>query len=138
MTFLYNGAVEYDEPGVFVAFEEQPEDLIKNVGSLNYNIKKLIAEKKLAIDHVEIERSKIAESGEYDLEGLFIRLNCVKQNHVLHLSLIAGSNRPGMAEVNGEKGVGLRRAAHKLRHESDSYLNRPQPIDKGSIRKNKR
>ena len=74
MTFLYNGAVEYDEPGVFLAFEEQPEELIKNVGSLNYDIEKLIAEKKIAIDHVEIERSKIAESGEYDLEGLFIRL----------------------------------------------------------------
>jgi circadian clock protein KaiC len=74
MSFLYNGAVQYDEPGVFIAFEEQSQDLIKNVGSLNYNIDKLIAEKKLAIDHVEIERSKIAESGDYDLEGLFIRL----------------------------------------------------------------
>ncbi len=74
MTFLYNGAVEYGEPGVFVAFEEQPEDLIKNVGSLNYDIERLVAEKKLSIDHVEIERAKIAESGEYDLEGLFIRL----------------------------------------------------------------
>ena len=74
MTFLYNGAVEYNEPGVFVAFEEQPEELIKNVGSLNYDIEKLVAEKKLAIDHVEIERTKIDEAGEYDLEGLFIRL----------------------------------------------------------------
>ena len=74
MTFLYNGVVEYNEPGVFLAFEERPEDLIKNVGSLNYDIERLIAEKKLAIDHVEIERTKIEESGEYDLEGLFIRL----------------------------------------------------------------
>lgn len=74
MTFLYNGVVEYNEPGVFLAFEERPEDLIKNVGSLKYDIKTLIAEKKLAIDHVEIDRTKIAESGEYDLEGLFIRL----------------------------------------------------------------
>jgi circadian clock protein KaiC len=74
MTFLYQGVVEYNEPGVFLAFEERPEDLIKNVGSLNYDVEKLIAEKKLAIDHVEIERTKIAESGEYDLEGLFIRL----------------------------------------------------------------
>jgi circadian clock protein KaiC len=74
MTFLYNGAVQYNEPGVFLAFEERPEDLIQNVGSLDYDIGKLIAEKKLAIDHVEIERAKIAESGEYDLEGLFIRL----------------------------------------------------------------
>jgi circadian clock protein KaiC len=74
MTFLYNGAVEYNEPGVFLAFEERPIDLIKNVGSLNYDIEKLIAEKKLAFDHIEIERTKIAEAGEYDLEGLFIRL----------------------------------------------------------------
>jgi len=74
MTFLYNGVVEYDEPGVFLAFEERPEDLIKNVGSLNYDIERLIEEKKIAIDHVELERTKIAESGEYDLEGLFIRL----------------------------------------------------------------
>jgi circadian clock protein KaiC len=74
MTFLYNGVVEYGEPGVFLAFEERPEDLIKNVGSLNYDVEKLISEKKLAIDHVQIERTKIAESGEYDLEGLFIRL----------------------------------------------------------------
>ncbi|HEU5016628.1 MAG TPA: circadian clock protein KaiC [Pseudolabrys sp.] len=74
ITFLYNGAVQYNERGVFLAFEEQPEDLIKNVGSLNYDIEKLIAEKKFAIDHIEIERSKIAEAGEYDLEGLFLRL----------------------------------------------------------------
>jgi circadian clock protein KaiC len=74
MTFLYNGAVEYNEPGVFLAFEERPEDLIKNVGSLNYDVERLISEKKLAIDHVEIERTKIDEAGEYDLEGLFIRL----------------------------------------------------------------
>src|SRR5215471_12825528 len=58
MTFLYNGAVEYNEPGVFIAFEEQSKDLIKNVGSLNYDIEKLVAEKKLAIDHVEIERNR--------------------------------------------------------------------------------
>jgi circadian clock protein KaiC len=74
MTFLYNGAVDYDEPGVFIAFEEQPEDLIKNVGSLNYDIQKLIAEEKIAVDHVHIDPNEIAESGDYDLEGLFIRL----------------------------------------------------------------
>ena len=74
MTFLYNGVVQYDEPGVFIAFEERPQDLIKNVGSLNYDIDRLIAQNKLAIDHVEIERAKIAEAGDYDLEGLFIRL----------------------------------------------------------------
>ena len=46
MTFLYQGAVEYQEPGVFVAFEERPSDLITNVGSLHYDIQKLIADKK--------------------------------------------------------------------------------------------
>jgi circadian clock protein KaiC len=74
MTFLYNGAVQFDEPGVFIAFEEQPEDLIKNVGSLSYDVRKLIAENKLAVDHIHIDRNEIEESGEYDLEGLFIRL----------------------------------------------------------------
>ncbi|SRR5579871_2772311 len=74
MTFLYKGAVEFDEPGVFITFEEQPEDLIQNVGSLNYDLQKLIAQKKLAVDHVHVDPTQIAESGDYDLEGLFIRL----------------------------------------------------------------
>ena len=72
---LYNGVVDYDEPGVFIAFEEQSADLVKNVGSLNYDIQRLMDEKKLAVDHVHIERNQIEESGDYDLEGLFIRLN---------------------------------------------------------------
>ena len=62
MTFLYNGATQYGEPGVFVAFEEQSAELIKNVSSLNYDISKLIAEKKLALDHVKLERTQIEES----------------------------------------------------------------------------
>ena len=74
MTFLYNGAVEYGEPGVFIAFEERPEELIKNVGSLNYDLQKLIDQKKLAIDYVHIDPSQIDEAGDYDLEGLFLRL----------------------------------------------------------------
>ena len=74
MTFLYNGATQFDEPGVFIAFEEQPEDLVKNVGSLSYDIQRLIDEKKLAVDHIHIDRNEIEESGEYDLDGLFIRL----------------------------------------------------------------
>jgi circadian clock protein KaiC len=74
MTFLYNGAELYNEPGVFIAFEEQSEDLVKNVGSLSYDLERLIQEGKLAIDHVHIDRNQVEESGEYDLEGLFIRL----------------------------------------------------------------
>src|SRR5579859_4332973 len=73
-TFLYNGAVDYDEPGVFIAFEERPEELIKNVGSLSYDLQKLIDQKRLAIDYVHIDPNQIDEAGEYDLEGLFLRL----------------------------------------------------------------
>jgi circadian clock protein KaiC len=74
MTFLYRGVVDYDEPGVFIAFEEHPQDLIQNVGSLGYDVQRLISEKKLAVDHIHIDRNQIEQSGEYDLEGLFIRL----------------------------------------------------------------
>jgi circadian clock protein KaiC len=75
MEFLIKGATEYNEPGVFVAFEETKDDLIQNVASLGYDLNKLISAKKIYIDHVEVERSEIEETGEYDLEGLFIRLN---------------------------------------------------------------
>jgi circadian clock protein KaiC len=74
MTFLYNGVVRKDEPGLFIAFEEQPDDLIKNVGSLGYDIERLIAQNKIAVDYIRLERSEIQEAGEYDLDGLFIRI----------------------------------------------------------------
>ncbi|MCW3071953.1 MAG: KaiC-like protein [Bacteroidetes bacterium] len=72
--FLIKGITDYNEPGVFMTFEEPLEDLTKNVASLGYDLKKLIANKKLRVDHVKVERSEIEESGEYNLEGLFIRL----------------------------------------------------------------
>jgi circadian clock protein KaiC len=74
-TFLVNGAVMFNEPGVFVSFEETSDDLIKNVASLDYDLGALIAQKKIAIDFVRVERSEIEETGEYDLEGLFVRLD---------------------------------------------------------------
>ena len=73
--FLVRGATLFDEPGVFMAFEETGDELTQNVASLGFDLKKLIAEKKLAIDFVRIERSEIEETGEYDLEALFIRIN---------------------------------------------------------------
>ena len=73
-TFLVNGAVQFDEPGVFMSFEERAEDLAANVASLGYDLNELIAQDKLAVDHVRVERSEIEETGEYDLEGLFVRL----------------------------------------------------------------
>ncbi len=73
-TFLVNGAVQFGEPGVFMSFEERSDDLAANVASLGYDLERLVAEDKIAIDHVRVERSEIEESGEYDLEGLFVRL----------------------------------------------------------------
>lgn len=72
--FLVRGITEYDEPGVFMSFEESSEELTRNVSSLGFNLKALVAAGKLALRHVVIERSEIEEAGEYDLEGLFIRL----------------------------------------------------------------
>jgi circadian clock protein KaiC len=74
MEFLVRGATQFDEPGVFVTFEETAKDLAANFASRGFDLDELIAEKKIYIDHVRIERSEIEETGEYDLEGLFIRL----------------------------------------------------------------
>jgi len=74
MEFLVRGALEYDEPGVFISFEEAAEELAKNVESLGFDIERLSKQKKLAIDYVHVERAEILETGEYDLEGLFIRI----------------------------------------------------------------
>lgn len=74
MTFLVNGAAGFREPGVFMSFEESFPDLAANVASLGYDLPTLIDERKLVIDHVKVDRSEIEEAGEYDLEGLFVRL----------------------------------------------------------------
>ena len=74
LEFLVRGATLYNEPGVFMSFEETNEELIQNVASLGFDLEDLIKNKKIALDHVHIERSEIEETGEYDLEGLFIRL----------------------------------------------------------------
>ena len=74
MQFLVRGA-QLGEPGVCVTFEERVGDLIANVASLGFDLNQLIDEKKLVLDYVFIERSEIEETGEYDLEGLFVRLD---------------------------------------------------------------
>src|SRR5512135_65651 len=74
MEFLVHGAMEFNEPGVFMAFEENEAELTKNVASLGFDLKALCDKKKLALDYVHIERSEFEETGEFDLEGLFIRL----------------------------------------------------------------
>ena len=72
--FLAHGAIDYNEPGVFIMFEENAEELTSNLRSLGFDLDKLVKQKRIALDYVHIERSEIEETGEYDLEGLFIRL----------------------------------------------------------------
>jgi circadian clock protein KaiC len=74
MEFIYRGATQYGEPGVFLAFEENESELAENVASLGFDLGALIKRNQLVLDFVRVERSEIEETGEYDLEGLFIRL----------------------------------------------------------------
>jgi len=73
-TFLIHGARDYNEPGVFVTFEERPSDIVSNVASLGFELDKLVAEQKIAFEYVALDRAELEEAGEYDLEGLFLRL----------------------------------------------------------------
>lgn len=87
MEFLLRGVLQYNEPGVFICFEETPEDLAKNFASLGFDLNDLIARKMLDIDFIRIERSEMEETGEFNLEGLFVRLelaiNTVKAKRVV-------------------------------------------------------
>jgi circadian clock protein KaiC len=74
MEFLIHGVIDFAEPGVFIAFEETNDDLVKNVRSLGFDLEDLIAKNLIVVDHIRIERSEIEEAGEFDLEGLFVRL----------------------------------------------------------------
>ena len=107
MEFLVRGATEYGEPGVFMAFEETREELAENVASLGFDLKALVASKKLVLDYVYVDRSEFEETGEYDLEGLFIRLgyaiDSIKAKRVV-LDTIEGlfAGLPNQAIVRAE------------------------------------
>src|SRR5208283_5918879 len=73
--FLVRGAVQFGEPGVLIAFEETEAELKANVASLGFDLAGLVRHKKIVVDYVHIEPGEIHESGDYDLEGLFVRLN---------------------------------------------------------------
>ena len=75
ISFLVNGATLYDEPGVLMSFEENAEELAQDVASLGFDLAALIEQRRLVVDYVHIDRSEIEETGEYDLEGLFVRLD---------------------------------------------------------------
>lgn len=75
VSFLVNGAQQFAEPGVLMTFEENASDLAQDVRSLGYDLDTLVAQKKLIVDYIHVDRSEIEETGEYDLEGLFVRLD---------------------------------------------------------------
>jgi circadian clock protein KaiC len=102
-SFLLNGVVRYGEPGVLMTFEETGEELASDLASLGYDLDKLVAAGKLVVDYVRVERSEIEETGEYDLEGLFVRLEHAvtsigAKRIVLDTveSLFAGLSNPGI------------------------------------------
>jgi len=74
LEFLVRGALEFDEPGVFLSFEETPDELVTNARSLGFDLERLSARRRLLIDYVRLERAELTEAGEYDLDGLFVRL----------------------------------------------------------------
>ncbi len=74
MEYLVRGATQFNEPGVFMSFEEKADELSKNFASLGFDLDELIDQKLLTIDHVRLEPAEIEVAGEYDLEGLLIRL----------------------------------------------------------------
>ena len=75
ISFLVNGAIRYDEPGVLMSFEENAQELAADVASLGFDLAGLVDQGRLVVDYVHIDRSEIEETGEYDLEGLFVRLD---------------------------------------------------------------
>ena len=80
LTFLVNGIVQFGEPGVLLTFEENGDEIADDVASLGFDLPELIQAQKLAVDYVRVERSEIEETGEYDLEGLFVRLDYAIQS----------------------------------------------------------
>jgi len=88
MEFLVRGILQFGEPGVFIAFEESPEDLAKNVASLGFDLKELEAEGKLVVEYVRVEKSEMHVAGTYDLEGLFLTLqSCIDEIGAKRISI---------------------------------------------------
>ncbi len=75
MEFLVRGATQYNEPGVFISFEETEKELTANVASIGFDLDSLVKQKKIWIEHINVEKDEIEQSGEYDLDGLFIRIH---------------------------------------------------------------
>ena len=111
--FLVRGILDFDEPGVLMAFEETANELAANVTSLGFDLKDLQARKMLRLDHVHVDRSEIEETGEYDLDGLVIRLGYAIDSFAAH------PQRPGAPpRHHSQAGEGVRplRRRHRPHH----------------------
>jgi circadian clock protein KaiC len=123
MEFLVRGATRFGEHGVFVTFEETGDELAQNVASLGFDLPALIASQKLMVDYVYVDRSEIEETGEYDLDGLFIRLgyaiDSIKAKRVV-LDTIEGlfAGLPNQGIVRSE----LRRLFHWLKQKGVTVI----------------
>lgn len=102
-TFLVHGAVRYNEPGVLMSFEENAQDLADDVASLGFDLPRLTDEKKIVIDYVQIDRSEIEETGEYDLDGLFVRL----EHAAPHRARSPGPRHQACGAVSPDPGLDL-------------------------------
>jgi circadian clock protein KaiC len=105
--FLVRGAVQFNEPGVLMAFEETEKELTANVASLGFDLDGLVRRKKMVVDYVHLERSEVQESGDYDLEGLFVRLGHAidsigAKRVVLDTLEVLFANLPNEAVLRGE------------------------------------
>ncbi|MGZ8724276.1 MAG: circadian clock protein KaiC, partial [Aeromicrobium sp.] len=74
MEFLVRGITQFDEPGVFVSFEETADDLVANVASLGFDLAQLESDDQLVIDHIDVVCGELEEAGDWDLDGLFVRI----------------------------------------------------------------
>src|SRR3954469_16799524 len=116
ISFLVNGAQTFAEPGVLLSFEENAEELAQDVRSLGYDLDKLVEQKKLLVDYVHVDRSEIEETGEYDLEGLFVRLDhAIKQIGAKRVMLDTIETLFGGLKDNGTLRAELRRLFRWLR-----------------------
>ena len=124
MEFLVRGATQFKEPGVLMTFEETGEEMTRNVASLGFDLKGLVDRKKLMIDYVKIEPAEIQETGAYDLEGLFVRLQYAvdaigaKRIVLDTLEAVFSGNETLAAEraldPRGRRHAGLVRLEHRL------------------------
>ena len=88
MEFLVRGATDYDEPGLFMSFEEKAKELETNFASLGFNLRALESQKRILLEYVHLEKSEIVETGDYDLEGLFVRRQTRSLGH--HRGFVLG------------------------------------------------